>query len=207
MPTIATNTYRLPIAEKLQRGQTIIELSTGNPNVPGNEAALAAFASVQGELAAAHAAYIAATQHAQMLLTVRDNLVAKWNTALNGLAGVTECATGGEPEDILSAGFDVRSRKSPPHPVAQIFGVAVRYTGTPGYSDVTWQRDPAADAYRVQWSAEDITADGWREVGVVTEASFTGNGATPGQRCWYRVAGVNRLGQGPWSEPALRPVM
>lgn len=207
MPTIATNTYRLPIVEKLGKGATIISMSTDNPNVPGNEAALAAFAAVQAELAAANAAYFSAVTTAQALLTVRDGLVVKWNSALNGLAGFTECATGGKPVKILGAGFDVRSGKSPPRPVTQITRVAVAYTGTPGYSDVTWQRDPHADAYRVQWSPEEITDDGWREIGVVTEASFRGNGATPGQRCWYRVAGVNRLGQGPWSDPALRPVM
>ncbi len=207
MPTVATNTYRLPIVKKLSRGTTIIELSTGNPNVPGNEAALAAFAAAQAELGAAQAAYLAAVQAAQQLLAARDALVTKWNNTLNNLAGFTECATSGQPGKVLSTGFGVRAGKSPPRPVDQITKVAVAYTGTPGYSEVTWRRDPRADAYRVQWSAEEITADGWREVGVVTEASFTGNGATPGQRCWYRVAGVNRLGQGPWSEPALRPVM
>ncbi len=207
MPTVAANTYRLPIVDKLVKGQTIISLSTDNPNVPGNEAALATFAAVQADLAEAHAAYFSAVTTAQQLLTVRDGLVAKWNAAVNGLAGFTECATGGVPEKILSAGFDVRSGKTPPRPVAQITRVSVAYTGTPGYSDVTWRRDPHADAYRLQWSPEEITDDGWREIGVVTEASFHGNGATPGQRCWYRVAGVNRLGQGPWSEPALRPVM
>jgi hypothetical protein len=41
----------------------------------------------------------------------------------------------------------------------------------------------------------------------VTEAKFEGNGTIPGQKYWYCVAGVNKLGQGPWSKPALRPVM
>ena len=43
--------------------------------------------------------------------------------------------------------------------------------------------------------------------GTVVETKFTGNGAIPGKECWYRVAGVNRIGRGPWSVPALRPVM
>jgi hypothetical protein len=53
MPTIATNTYRLPVPEKLVRGQTIISQSTDNPNVPGNAGLLATFSDAQSTLAEA----------------------------------------------------------------------------------------------------------------------------------------------------------
>jgi len=33
------------------------------------------------------------------------------------------------------------------------------------------------------------------------------SGAEPGKVCWFRICAVNVLGQGPWSEPARRPVM
>lgn len=207
MPTIAAKTYRLPIVDKLVRGACIISSSTDNPNAPGNEATLAAFHTAQAGLAAANADYNSAVTTAQQLLAVRNESVREWNSALNSLASFTESVTRGEPVKVLSTGFDIRSDKTPPRPVAQIIYVSVAYTGTPGYSTVTWRRDPHADAYRVQWSPEEITDTSWTDISVVTEATFHGNGATPGQRCWYRIAGVNRLGQGPWSPPALRPVM
>ena len=72
---------------------------------------------------------------------------------------------------------------------------------------MSWKRDRHASAYRVQRSPERITDTSWEEMGTVTEASYIGNGVIPGQQYWYRVAAVNRLGQGPWSQPALRPVM
>lgn len=81
------------------------------------------------------------------------------------------------------------------------------FTGNPGDSEVRWKREKNADAYVVQVSPEPITDTSWKNMGTVTEPKFEGNGATPDQTCWYRAAGVNRLGQGPWSEPALRPVL
>ncbi len=207
MSNIALNTSKLPITGKLVKGKTIITKSTNNPNVPGNTAALALFSTAQEDLDAANAAYEAAKQQLAMLQTARDNALNQWNTTLVGLAGVTESATGGDAEKIQSAGFDVRATPTPPQPVGQVANVRVSFNGTPGYSDVRWDRETNADAYMVQCSADPITEAGWRNMGTMTEAKFTGNGATPGQRCWFRIAGVNRLGEGPWSEPALRPVM
>ncbi len=59
----------------------------------------------------------------------------------------------------------------------------------------------------IECCQDPITEAGWKNMGTVVEPKFTGHGAIPGKLCWYRVAGVNKLGQGPWSEPALRPVM
>jgi hypothetical protein len=91
--------------------------------------------------------------------------------------------------------------------VTQIENVKVRLTTSPGYSDVLWKRDDNADAYVLERSPDPITPSGWMNVGTVTEAKYNGNGAVPGVKYWYRVAGVNKLGQCPWSEPALRPVL
>ena len=207
MPTIATNTYRLPIAEKLQKGQIIITQSTDNPNVPGNDDALARFAAAQAQLDAASAAFAAIQTQAKQLLAARDIALADWNTSLNGLAGVTESITGGSPEKILSAGFDVRSPKTPKQRVAQVEALQVSFDEVPGYSNLAWKPDPNADIYRIESSPDPVTDESWEECGMSTEAKFRTNGATPGQRRWYRVAAFNNLGLGPWSGPASRPLL
>lgn len=207
MSVIAMNVNRLPIADKLVKGQDIITKSTSNPNVPGNTAPLAAFSTAQAALTAANAAFESNRQAATTLMTARDNALEEWNTRLTGLAGFTENATGGDAEKIQSAGFAVRADRTPPQAVGQVENVRVSYNGNPGYSDVRWDRESSADAYMVQCSPDPITEASWRNMGTVTRAKFEGNGATPGQKCWYRVAAVNAIGAGPWSEPALRPVM
>ena len=52
-----------------------------------------------------------------------------------------------------------------------------------------------------------LEEDGWEFATSCTTASADVNGAEPGTRHWYRVAGVNGKGQGPWSQPVCRPVM
>ena len=207
MPTIAANTYRLPIVDKLLQGAVIIAKSTDNPDVPGNEAAVTRLAAAQAAFAAANAAFESIRLQAKELLSARDNAVAEWNSAINSLAALTESITGGDPAKILGTGFGVRSPKSPTQAVEQISEVLVSYDLHPGYSIVEWKPLENASVYRVQ-CCPGATPDGvWKESGTSTESMFRANGATPGQPCWYRVAAINSLGQGPWSAPAPRPVM
>jgi len=207
MSVIVMNTSKLPIPDKLVRGQDIITKSTNNPEVPGNATALAAFVTAQADLLAANAAFEACHTACDEVGSAREDKLGAWTTALTGLAGVTENTTQGDKTKILSTGFGVKAPPSPPQPVTQVLNVRVSYTGNPGYSEVRWRRVTAADAYVVECSPDPITGTSWQNMGTVAEVKYLGNGATPGQKCWYRVAAVNRAGQGPWSDPALRPVM
>lgn len=207
MPNIAANTYRLPIAKKLVIGRNIVNMSTDNPNVPGNEEAVAQLAAAQDALKAAQLDYIYLKQQTDQRLTVRNNAVKEWNAAINHLAALTESLTEGNAGKILSTGYDVRSPKSAQQKVEQVMAVNVRFNGRPGYSSLTWTPVRHAVAYRVQRSTDYGDEQSWVECGVTVEAKFQGNGAIPGQICWYRVAAINGLGQGPWSAVAERPVM
>jgi hypothetical protein len=207
MSILVLNISTLTNPQKLAKGYSVISLSTDNPNVPGNEAPLALFSTAQDGLQAAFDAAEEARMISKQRTEALQVALAQWATSLSGLGGFTQNATGGDAEKILSAGFDVRGEPAPPHPVGQVLGVRVSFNGTPGYSTVTWNRDPHADAYMVQCSPDPITPTSWVNKGTVTRNRYEGTGATPGQLCWYRVAAVNAMGQGAWSEPALRPVM
>jgi hypothetical protein len=207
MSSLALNISSLSIPQRLIKGQEYITMGTSNPDVPGNGPALAVLTTAQADLQAAHAAYEEARQKCKELLALRDVALDNWNAAAMALGILTESVTGGDAAKILSAGFDVKSTPQPPQPVQQILNVRVQFNGTPGHSEVRWKRDSRAEAYVVECCQDPITESGWKNMGTVTEPRYSGNGAIPGKACWYRVAGVNRLGQGVWSEPALRPVM
>jgi hypothetical protein len=207
MSIVACNLSNLTILEKIAKGQNIITLSTNNPNVPGNTAAVAALSTAQQALVAANAAADQARDISKQRTAARDTALATWAGTVTNLAAVTQNATGGDADKILTTGFDVKAEASTPQPVGQVTDVRVNFNGMPGYSKLVWKRESNADAYVVQRSPDPITEASWANQGTVTEAKFEGNGVVPGQKYWYRVAGVNRLGQGPWSEPALRPVM
>lgn len=207
MAIIASNVSILTLPQKLVKGQQIITMSTGNTNVPGNTALVTALTTTQAALTAANDSYEEARQALKGLLSARELALINWNIAVANLAAFTESATGGDADKILTTGFDIRATPVPPQPVTQVENVKVTFNGMPGYSEVRWKRQTNAEAYAVSRSPDPITATSWENEGTVTEAKYTGNGATPGQKYWYRVAAVNKLGQGPWSEPALRPVM
>ena len=207
MSTLALNISQLTIPQKIQKGNSYVQMGSDNSNVPGNGPAIAVLSTAVADLTTSNAAYEDARQTAKQLLAARNAALENFTAAATALGVFTESATGGDAEKILSAGFDIKSDPVPPQPVEQILNVKVSYTGTPGYSEVRWKRDVAADAYVVECCQDPITPEGWMGSGTVVETKFTGNGAIPGKACWYRVAGLNRIGQGPWSEPALRPVM
>ena len=208
MPTIAANTYRLPITEKLMRGNLIIDNSTDNPDVPGNEACVAQLVAAQAALDAASLAYSILQCRASALLAARNRAVTEWDAAVNSLASLTESITGGDPEAILGSGFDIRSPKTPTRPMERVIRVKVACSNLPGYTDLTWKSQRSASVYHIQCCSENDPERGpWSDSGFSTEARFTANGATPGKVCWYRIAAINSLGQGMWSDPARRPVM
>jgi hypothetical protein len=207
MAIITMNVSDLTLLQKLARGATIIEFSLNNENVPNNGPLVAKLQASQTALEAAEAAVIAHRTLAEQLIAARDAALETWLADLTGLAGFTESATGGVAEKILTTGFGVRGLPSPPQPVSQILNVRVSFNGEPGKSIVSWKRDTHADAYVVECCPDPITPTGWKYMKTVKPPKFQGNGATPGQACWYRVRGINGAGEGPWSEPALRPVM
>ncbi len=206
MPII-TILVKLTVLQKLQRGTDILTKSNGNINVSGNAALVTALTTSQAAFAAAQEAVEAHRTTAAQLMAARDAAEAAWMTDMTALAGFTESATDGDAEKILSTGFSVRGEPVPPQPVQQIVNVKVAFNGEPGKSIVRWKADAQADAYVMECCADPITPAGWKYMGTVRRPKFIGNGATPGEVCWYRVRGINAEGDGPWSEPAMRPVM
>ena len=189
------------------KGADIITKSTDNANVPGNTAELAGFVTAQDDLDAKYAALVAAradvkTKAAELAASRRV-----WKVKLKVLADKTEAVTEGEEAPILSAGFDVKSDPTPPQPLEAPLLMKVATNGTPGVTKLTWQPLEGATWYVVETCADPMTPEGWEELDTPTKASLTVEGAEPGKARWYRVAGVNSVGQGPWSDPASRPVM
>jgi hypothetical protein len=207
MSVIATNVSKLPIPQKILKGQEIITKSTSNPNVPGNTAVLATFVAAQAALVEKVNGEIAARGTAEQLMTERKDALKTWATALNALAGFTESATSGNAAEIESAGFGVRNPPTPPQLLPAPVGVKARLNGTPGHTLLEWPPLAGAKSYNVEISPDPITPTSWSLACSCTTAHADVNGAQAGELYWYRVAGVNAKGQGPWSLVVPRPVM
>ena len=209
MSTIAINVSGLPLVDKLVKGQDIITKSTNNPAVPGNATLLAAFVVAQEDLDFANKAEVAASSAVPAKMTAREVAQENWMERLNLLASFTESATAGDAEAIESAGFAVRSARTPPQPqpLPAPTRLVADTTEKPGYTELGWEPVVGAKSYVVQISADPIAPGSWAFAATCTAARIEVNGADAGKRHWYRVSAVNARGQGPWSEPACRPVM
>lgn len=197
----------MSIPQRIVKGQEIITGSTANPNAPGNAAALAVFSNSQQDLIAANDAHTSALGSLDTLLAARTTALDNWNTALTGLAGVTQSVTGGVEEKILSTGFEVRRAPSPPPPVGAPGPLMAKLNGSPGVTKLSWPPMAEAKSYLVEQSPEPVTDTSWVQVDTPTKASCAIAGAEPGKVYWFRVAAVGTDGAGPWSGPASRPVM
>ena len=137
----------------------------------------------------------------------RDDALAGWNNALNNLAAFTESATEGDPTKITSTGFDVRGAATPKPPLGAPTDVLAQTNGSPGVTKLTWKPLDGVRLYIIQQNPNPTVENGWTQVATSTKARIATNGVAPGSVMWYRVAGVDSTGQGPWSAPASRPVM
>ncbi len=207
MGKIATYTSGLTPAEKCLRGETIYTLSLNNQKLPGNGPALTEFKAANTKLTAACAKVEVLRERLADAVTDRDETEAAWDVQITSLAGVTYGIANGDPAVYESAGFGSTRPPTPPQPLEAPQNLTVQTNGSPGVSKVKWKNDPEADSYLIQCSLDPTSPANWGPSMPTVKASFEATGGEPGKVCWFRVCGVNALGQGPWSEPARRPVM
>jgi hypothetical protein len=181
-------------------------MGTNNPLVPGNAACLAMFTTAQAGLVSANEAVNVAREALREAYIDRDAAEAEWDDKVTCLCAFTESATEGNPGAIVSAGFGVRAQRTPPQPLGAPQNVTVQTNGSPGVSRLSY-RLSGADTFLIERSMDPVTPINWEQVLATTKTSCEIPGGDPGKRCWFRIAGVNAAGQGPWSEPASRPVM
>lgn len=207
MAQITTNIGGLSVPQKITKGAVLVLKSTNNPLVPGNGPSLTAFSTSQNALFAAQTAMTAARETLRQATVARDEAETAWDTRCTLLADFTQTATAGNENAILSSGFGVRSANTPSQPLTAPENLKVATNGSPGVSKLRWSPVPGAVSYLVQCCADPITPAGWQQVETGTKTNIEIPGAVPGEPCWFRTAAVGPAGNGPWSEPARRPVM
>ena len=205
---IVLNTSILSVLEQLAKGTDVTSKCEDNSQVPNIAAELTAFVASQAAFKAASEGYDSAKTECKAKLAGRSAAQTGWKAAFKALAGKIETVTGGEPEAVLSLGLDLRAEPTPELEIEEApTNLRVGTNGTPGKTKL--KADPLTGAlmFVFETCADPITADGWEEVARPRKPSCTVDGAQPGKKSWFRVAGVNGQGQDPWSDPVARPVM
>lgn len=202
---IPNRTALLPV--QLATSQDIIAKSTNNADVPGNATTLNNFSTATAAVSDAYMAVQTAEATLKSArITLRQN-EATWIDSRATLATFTEAVTNGDPEKILTTGFDVRNARTPQQPVSQVLNLRVQLNGMAGKTKLSWDTQLAADSFIIQCGTDPADFSTFKFFACSPDSRFEGAGAEPGKACYFRVAAVNRLGTGPWSDVGARPVM
>jgi hypothetical protein len=207
MGQVVLNIDGLTFLEQIGKSADVIAKSTNNAQVAGNADELAALVVTHAAFVAANTACEAAKTAAKAKTAERKAAANAWKADLKLLAAKTESLTGGEPAAVLSTGFELKSDPTPTQPLEAPQGVRVATNGTPGKTKLAWEPLAGAVSHVVEGCPDPVTEEGWEQLATPTKSSCTVDGAEPGKKHWFRIAGVNTIGQGPWSDPVCRPVM
>ncbi|HYX28958.1 MAG TPA: fibronectin type III domain-containing protein [Pyrinomonadaceae bacterium] len=202
---VKLNIARLSLTDRIARCRQIVTSMTGNANFTTPHPALAAITTALDESQAAANAAQAARQDAKAKTAIQNDKDDVVTGLMNQLAAYVESIAGGDEAIIRSAGMDTKATGSSPttNPDAPD-NLSATAGDRDGEIDLSWEAVSGAKSYVIEQSADPPTDTSWAHAGVSTRSSQTIDGLKSGTRYWFRVAAVNGVGQGGWSDPAMK---
>lgn len=119
------------------------------------------------------------------------------------LSSYVQNASGGDEVKILSSGFQVRAAPSAPKPVTAPGNLRATNGDLEGEIDLMWDPVKGAGSYIVD-CREQTDGATWQNVKTVKQSRVTLTGLTPGKLYAFRVRAIGPLGEGPWSDEAVK---
>ena len=206
MARVKSGVSSLTKAGLMQFLQTTITAATGNAYVPTPTPTIPAMQTLLDGGATKINAVEMAEAHATMLRTERDAHMDLIRVALTQFITYAEAACGFDPVKLQSLGLTLRSPATPLQPCGTVMGLVASVGDNEGQLLGDWPRLPFAEAYEVQTSPDAITPTSWAHTATVIDPEVLVPDLTSGQKRWMRVRAINRLGSGPWSDPACRMI-
>ena len=144
------------------------------------------------------------TKEAELELAVSqlDDQREQVSNILASLGSGVEQLAGGETTIVLASGFDVLADPAPVGPLPAPQNLRVTTADIEGQVNARWSKVRGASAYIVECVPE--AGGEWKQVTVITKASYTLAGLESGKKYRLRVCAVGSNGQGPWSDEAVK---
>lgn len=111
-----------------------------------------------------------------------------------------------KPEDVLSAGFDVRQPAAPPRSfLARPAGLEARRADREGRVELKWDRVAGSSQYLVEMTLTDpVQAETrWTITGYSSRSRHEVTDLEPGTYYWFRVLALGSAGKSAFSDPAM----
>jgi hypothetical protein len=107
--------------------------------------------------------------------------------------------SGGDGLIIESAGVNVKKLPSPQQTLGKVTGLSGKQGGLSGTTVLTWKALLRKKSYTIEKSDDNIVYTDTKTP--CTKATVIIYGLIPETYTWFRVAGINGMGQGEWSSP------
>ncbi len=200
-PRIAQNTAGMPVADFPAVFQINIDAVEAHPLVfTDPDPTILACQEANDALTAKLERISALEMELAMTRVERDELYKAALAARVQLAIYVMGVAKGDPAIMLLAGFVLAAPPGPPQPMPKVLANKLTALEVDGAGLGEWDPTFGAKSYEVSIAAD---ANGpWAFYKVVTEARVEITGQPSGQKLWSRVRAVNKLGPGPWSDPA-----
>lgn len=135
-----------------------------------------------------------------MLREERDALLEAAVGKYRALGSYVENIANGNPAIVLEGGYDLVQPRGATLPMPKVESNALTAGDNDGEADGTWDAVKGSKSYELQTAAN--PAGPWTHEATTTVSSHHFTGKPSGQKLWSRVRAVNKLGPGPWSDPA-----
>jgi hypothetical protein len=109
------------------------------------------------------------------------------------------------PEDVLSAGFQLRRQPTSIAALDRPLGLEARRTDKTGIVSLNWTPVKRTRQYRVEMTSNDPAgaSPDWISVGYTSRSRFEVDKLIPGTYYWFRVVALGTVGSSPFSDPAI----
>ena len=189
--------------EKLQRLKKVIAQMTGNAHAPSPNPPLADAQQHHDEAEEVLNKIDALEKELEMWRAQRTKHVAVAMGDYAALGAYMQNRAQGNPAILTSGGFELLRPRSPVQPMSMATDV-VMWTGEDeGTAKAKWKRVKGVRSYEVQLSTD---AKQWTHEASITTSRYQLTGKPSGTRMWIRVRALNKLGPGPWSDPACATI-
>lgn len=205
MAKIRLNLRSMTVAEKIAKARQIAAALTNNPAFTHPTPEMPTVSAAATALQTADDEVLAARQTSKEKTNVRAQKEDAVDQLIMQAAAFVESVAGDDEQLILSAGFDLRAPASPPTTAPAPPGdLAATASDHDGELDLTWDSVNGAKSYVIEKSGDPVGPNTWAHAGVSTRSNYTAKGLSSGTRYWFRVAAINVVGQGGWSDPAMK---
>mgnify|MGYP001627379036 CR=1 FL=1 len=193
------------VLQKLAMGAAHITAMDGNANYP--EASRvptdAQFQLAQDDLQQASDAATAAENAWKAALATREAKEEAWDTMIKARANNCEAVTPNNLAALSTVGLPLRSGTAPIGPLPAPANLRATMSDMEGQILLVWDSVHGASSYIVDCKEHD-TPEPWQQVKILKQVRYTSTGHTPGKTYAFRVRAIGPLGEGPWSDEAVK---